>query len=307
MQRPTVYDAIGQLLRSIQGNQYAAQQQAQQNATQAQQQAREDEQTRYDRSQQESQDAYDRQQDALDQQNSAKEDQNQKIDDAVSRFHDLLTSDRAAGQAAFKQLDPSTQAVFIQRLGYDPSVLPPEPAPTPKPMTEYEKARINQENQRISIERGNKAQSNAKVAQEDQDKTFKSAVQPFNEQLGTLQGHWNTVSANQTMPPDQKRAALQALTSQMHDIVQKRDGMLQALQAQGRIKLQPINAQPQPAPATPPPNKPAPPAPVQPPPNQQQPKFAKTGLVHLSDGRTIRGGTNDGKTFYDLATGQPIQ
>lgn len=37
------------------------------------------------------------------------------------------------------------------------------------------------------------------------------------------------------------------------------------------------------------------------------PTFKQTGTVHLSNGQNVRGGTNDGKTFYDLKTGAPLQ
>lgn len=48
------------------------------------------------------------------------------------------------------------------------------------------------------------------------------------------------------------------------------------------------------------------PAPVAPK-SSAAPAYNQTGTVHLSNGSTVRAGTNDGKAFFDLATGKPVQ
>ncbi len=112
--RPTIYDAVGQLLNSIQGNQAQAQQQAYQTqqqqaqaAQQAQDQARQDAQDAADKTAQDKQDAYDRLKDQIDNINS--------IDDPGQKA------------AAWKNAISANPAL-VQTLGYDPTNLPaPQP------------------------------------------------------------------------------------------------------------------------------------------------------------------------------------
>jgi hypothetical protein len=173
--RPTASDAIGNFIDTIQQRQAVAQKMA---AIQSMQQ------------QQAASDAQDRQNDledaarerANDLADTAQDQQNDVLNNQVSQFNAMDANEK---KAVFPSLSPEVQ----RRVGYNPALLPAEQPEGPKPMTQYESARLKLEQQKAAQATQNSQPDLPNFADPTQP-NFKEhpAVKDYNDKLRTLSG-----------------------------------------------------------------------------------------------------------------------
>lgn len=278
--RPTIYDAVNQLLSSIQGNQYNAAAQSQQQT----QQAREDEQTQYDRSQQQQQDAYDRSQ-------QAQQDYYDRLKDQVDQINSI--DDPGQRAAAYQSASPDVQKAF----GYDPTKLP-APAPSePSAAQQNANARLALEKNRFTWEQQQAVQKQQQAAAEKAKPKYQvhPQVADLDKQLQTLSAQEQQLiegrgPGGQPMEPTMRAQSLYQVRNLLHQKIAARDQTVANLRKAGIDPYPGLHAPTAAAPAATPP--PAPPQPVPPAPraaqNQQpKPRYAVGQTVTLKNGRTI--------------------